>query len=271
MLGTRLILTALCSASRQCLRALGVFDRVHSSVTLALLSIPFCFKMASPARSPPPQLRDYQRYSEDIPSSGYRPPEHNFDNYFDGNPPAPFRLSGSYISPAHSPSASTDNFHARTSSGGGPGGPRYLSPLAAAEATQTEGAGMRHSNYSEMSMVGLNSTPGLQRKSTWLQKETTYRKKNHRLVSSLNGMQACTLRYRSLSLLVRQSPSSSLWASCLASCSAPVVMEAAAPTTLRRTTVSIHRLLVPLNRAATLVCSSGTAHFTTPSTVSHTL
>jgi hypothetical protein len=165
--------------------SLPIYARTHNSASYPCHPTPttVCFKMASPARSPPPQLRDYQRYSEDIPSSGDRPPEHNFDNYFDGNPPAPFRLSGSYISPAHSPSASTDNFHARNPSGG----PRYLSPLAAAEVTQTEGAGMRLSNYSEMSMVGLNSTPGLQRRSTWLKKETTYRKKSHRLVSSLNG------------------------------------------------------------------------------------
>ena len=136
--------------------------------------------------SPPPRLRDYQRYSEDVPSSGARPPSReDLDNYFDHQLPAPHRLSGNYLSPSGSPRASVDSLRGGSISpqpAFGGAGPRYLSPLAASAATETAGAGMRQSNYSEMSMIGLNSTPGLQRKSTWLQKETTYKRKNHRLV-----------------------------------------------------------------------------------------
>jgi hypothetical protein len=139
--------------------------------------------------SPSPNLRDYQKYSEDVPSSGARPHDDNLDNYFDHTLPAPHRLSGSYLSPQASPRASMESLHGRPLSSGahpayGGNGPRYLSPLAASAATETEGAGMRHSNYSEMSMIGLNSTPGLQRKSTWLEKQQTYKRKNHKLVCS---------------------------------------------------------------------------------------
>lgn len=142
--------------------------------------------------SPSPHLRDYQRYSEDVPSSGIRPPSReDLDNYFDHALPAPSRLSGNYplnYSPNGSPRGSMENVRGGLSPqpAFGGSGPRYLSPLAASAATETAGVGMRQSNYSEMSMVGLNSTPGLQRKSTWLQKQTTYKRKNHRLVCCLN-------------------------------------------------------------------------------------
>lgn len=96
---------------------------------------------------------------------------------------APHHLSGNYPSPGQSPRASSDNLHYQgpSASFGGPG-PRYLSPLAAAAATESQGLGGRSSqaSYSEMSMLG----PGLQRKSTWLRKEQNYKKKGHLLVSS---------------------------------------------------------------------------------------
>lgn len=150
---------------------------------------PTPFIMSSP--SPSPHLRDFQKYSEDVPSSGARPREGNLDNYFDYTIPAPHRMSGSYLSPQASPRASMESLHGRPLSSGtqpayGGHGPRYLSPLAASAATETEGAGLRDSNYSGMSMIGLNSTPGLQRKSTWLEKQQTYKKKNHRLVRCNN-------------------------------------------------------------------------------------
>ncbi|KIM27562.1 glycoside hydrolase family 17 protein [Serendipita vermifera MAFF 305830] len=134
--------------------------------------------------APPPLPKDYQRYAEDVPSSGNRPPSReDLDNYFDHQLPAPHRLSGHYLSPSGSPRGSMESFRGSASPqpAFGGAGPRYLSPLAASAATETEGAGLRHSNYSEMSMIGLNSTPGLQRKSTWLQKETQLKRKNHRL------------------------------------------------------------------------------------------
>ncbi|KAG8817452.1 hypothetical protein FRC17_011222 [Serendipita sp. 399] len=143
--------------------------------------------------SPPLQHRDYGRYTGDNrPSSGERPPSReDLDNYFDHQLPPPHHLSGSYLSPNHSPRPSLDGSPRNSSYSLNPpvafggSGPRYLSPLAAAGATETEGAGMtRNSNYSEMSMVGLhNSNLGanLNRKSTWLRKETTHKRKNHRL------------------------------------------------------------------------------------------
>jgi hypothetical protein len=137
--------------------------------------------------SPLPHIRDYQKYYEDVPSSGDRPRStEDLDSYFDHTLPAPHRLSGSYLSPQQSPRASMESLRDRSPPGPQPAyggsGPRYLSPLAASAATETEGTGLRHSNYSEMSMIGLNSTPGLQRKSTWLEKQQTYKRKNHRLV-----------------------------------------------------------------------------------------
>ncbi|CAG8762360.1 5959_t:CDS:1, partial [Acaulospora colombiana] len=143
--------------------------------------------MSSPV---PPHLRDYQRYSEDIPSSGNRPnSREDIDNYFDHNPPAPHRLSGSYLSPSGSPRQSSDYLPGSYSQSRlspqppafGGNGPRYLSPLAAADATETAGAGMRHSNYSEMSMIGNTAGSNLNRKSTWLKKEQRHKQKNHRL------------------------------------------------------------------------------------------
>lgn len=168
------------------------------------LTLPDLSLMSSPPPpgiySPPPQLRDYQRYSDEVPSSGNRPSSREDQhNYFDHVPPAPYRLSGSYISPGHSPRSSVDNIH-HPRSVSGSGGPTYLSPLAAASATDSQGVGLRHSNYSEMSMIGLNQTPGLQRKSTWLQREQGHRKKNHRMVSKVP---ICLISYHFIySLLV---------------------------------------------------------------------
>jgi len=145
--------------------------------------------MSSPPR-PLPQVRDYPKYYEDVPSSGDRPPSReDLDNYFDHSLPAPHRLSGSYLSPSASPRTSTEDIHARSSSTSHPAahggaGPRYLSPLAANSATDTEGIGLQHSNSSQISMIGLGSTPGLQRKSTWLQREQTRERKSRRLVCS---------------------------------------------------------------------------------------
>ncbi|KAG8800996.1 hypothetical protein FRC18_007905, partial [Serendipita sp. 400] len=144
--------------------------------------------------SPPPQHRDFARYS-DRPSYGARPASsEDLDNYFDHQLPPPHHLSGSYLSPNHSPRPSIESLPTGNGRNSyisptpvpafGGTGPRYLSPLAAAGATETEGAGMRNSNYSEISMVGLNSSgvgANLNRKSTWLRKETGHRKKNHRL------------------------------------------------------------------------------------------